>query len=293
MPNGHGFDYKKKTFSSKDRKQIGHIVNAYPCIVDSEGKIHDVSYMEEQNYPDGEFRIICDLVVYKSYESEIAELLAKLHILKNLKFSMESICNYVITDDGIKHCTSIHFTGLSIVKTPAFENSYSLEVAEKEENLMDFEKLYNEEHARVETLVAEKTTLEAEKTTLSAEKTKLENDLVTVNEELAEAKGKLVEANAEIDTLKPYKEKIENAEKLEVGQKRLDKLSKYGYKEKTAQELAEVSNEDYISLLETATDNYNPTELAENRIIALPSVDTKLKSNNKGRLLSLLDELGK
>lgn len=289
MPRGHGYDFKKKKFIDKERLFIGHIVNAYPCIVGVNGDITDVTYIEQENFPVGELRIICEMVVYKQYVASFAETIANLHFSENLKFSMESYCDQYTTEDGVQHCTSIHFTGLAIVNSPAFKNSFSLEIAEKEEDLMDFEKLYNDEHEKVETLIAEKTTLENEKATLVSDKETLANELVGEKEKVIEANAALVDANAEIENLKTYKEKVETAEKLVVGKERLEKLSKYGKTEKTEEQLAEVTKEEFVDILSEAVDNYKPSNKGYK---GLPNTETKPKYG-KDRLLELLSELSK
>lgn len=292
LPRGHGYDFKKKKFLDKERLYIGHIVNAYPCIVSSLGEITDVTYMEETDFPDGELRIICEIVIYKQYMASMAETIAKLHFENKLKFSMESYCEYVTTEDGIEHCTSIHFTGLAIVNTPAFVNSFSLEIAQKEEEEdMDFEKLYNDEHAKVDTLIAEKTVLEGLRDTLVAEKTEVENTLLEVKEELVEVTGKLAEANSEIKNLEPYKEKIETAEKLLVGKERLEKITKYGKTDKTEEQLAEISKEEFVNVLAEAVDNYVPDSTAKN-YKGLPNTNLTNQSK-KDRLLSILSDFSK
>ena len=139
MPTGHAYDHKRKRFIEEKRKYIGHIIDAYPCIVTQDGEIILISDDEEIT-ADGEYRIICEFVVYKRYMSEIATALEMLHNNDNLNFSMESIVDYYLSEDGVKHCTKIQFTALTIVKNPAFKNSISLEIAEREETLMDFEK---------------------------------------------------------------------------------------------------------------------------------------------------------
>lgn len=118
-PTGHGYDFKRKKFIEAKRKYVGHVVNAYPCIVCEDGTISDVSYMDEVDYPKGEFRILCELVIYKRYLSELSDILTDLHIDGNLKFSIEAIADEQITSEGIRNCTKIQFTGLAIVKNPA------------------------------------------------------------------------------------------------------------------------------------------------------------------------------
>ena len=284
MPTGHAYDHKRKRFIEEKRKYIGHIIDAYPCIVTQDGEIILISDDEEIT-ADGEYRIICEFVVYKRYMSEIATALEMLHNNDNLNFSMESIVDYYLSEDGVKHCTKIQFTALTIVKNPAFKNSISLEIAEREETLMDFEKMYEEASARIETLIQEKTKWENDYEVVVREREVKETEVTSLKEELAEVKAELAEANATIENLTPYKEKVENAEKLEVGNQRFEKLSKYGEVAKTAEELAEISKEEYADMLLEMAENYKPVNGTE--VIGVPFVDSKAP-NRKNELMEIL-----
>lgn len=289
-PTGHGYDYKRKKFDETKRKYVGHITNAFPCIVGDDGSVTDVSYKSEDEYPNGEYRIVCDLVIYKKYMVGLSEMLTDLHIDGNLKFSMESVVDYDMTPEGIKHCKAIHFTALAIVQNPAFKNSYSLEVAEKEEEYMDFEQLYNAEKEKNETLIAEKTTLEAEKATAIAEKEAAEAELATVKESLAEANGTIADKDAEIASLGKYKEQVETAEKKALGEERKAKLEKYGDVAQTVDELAEMSKEDFVDALETAVASYEPAIKLD---IKGTYVHENTAKSNAERLSELLSDLCK
>lgn len=284
MPTGHAYDHKRRKFIEEKRKYIGHIVDAYPCIVTPNGEIILITDDEEITI-DGEYRIICEFVVYKRYMSEIAAVLTMLHNNDNLNFSMESIVDYYLSEDGVKHCTNIQFTALTIVKNPAFKNSISLEIAEKEDSLMDFEKMYEEASARIETLIQEKTKFENDYETVVREREVKETEVTTLKEELASVKAELAEANATIENLTPYKKKVETAEKLEVGNQRLEKLSKYGEVTKTAEELAEISKEEYADMLLEMAENYKP--VSEPGITGVPFVDSKVP-NRKNELMEIL-----
>ena len=46
LPTGHGYDFKKETFDINKRKNIGHITDAYPVLVNEYGdaiSVYDVS----------------------------------------------------------------------------------------------------------------------------------------------------------------------------------------------------------------------------------------------------------
>ena len=118
-PTGHGYDFKRKKFIEAKRKYVGHVVDAFPCIVCEDGSIVDVSWTAEADYPKGEFRILCDLVIYKRYLGELSETLSDLHVGGELKFSIEAVTDQEVTYEGIRNCTKIQFTGLAIVKNPA------------------------------------------------------------------------------------------------------------------------------------------------------------------------------
>lgn len=290
MPTGHGYDYKKQKFIEKDRTYIGHIVNAYPVIVKPNGEFQQIysDFPEpELDKLTGELRIVCDCVVYKKYMKEIADNLVLLHLKKNLKFSMESSVDYVVGDDGVKHCTRILFTGLCVVLNPAFKNSTGIQVAEEEEGLMDFEQMYNDLNNNYQVLVAEKATLEADKTALSVEKDNLQSELNSTKEELATVKGDLAEAQASIEELNGYKEKVENAEKQAVGEERYNKLAKYGEVKNTKEELAEMDKSDFVDVLAEAVENYKPSGYR-----GLPGTGNG-NSNRKERLMEILAEFSK
>ena len=288
MPTGHAYDYKKKKYLSNKRTQIGHIIHAYPVIVKADGTVERVWNDDDVERLDGEYRIVCELVVYKHYFKDIADNLALLHLNHDLKFSMESIVDYVVGEDGIKRCTSIHFTGLAVVQNPAFERAISLMVAEEEEETMDFEQMYNDLKSEHDEIVAQKAVLDAEKETWASEKSTLETELNASKEEAIGLKAELAEANATIEELNTYKEKVESAEKMAVGQERFDKLSKYCEPTKTVEELAELSKNEFVDILAEAVDNYKP--VADNGYRGLPNANISTKSNQE-RLMEILADL--
>lgn len=282
LPTGHGFDFKKETFDISKRKNIGHITDAYPVLIDVHGEVQEVYDVETlDKYPDSELRIVVHMVIYKSYYADISERLESLHKNGNLSFSMESIISAISTDDNGKVATDIAFTGLAIVDKPAFVNSKSIELAEKEEKNMEFKEMYEAEKARNEVLIAEKTSVETELASVK-------DEVASTKEALATAKTELAEAQATIESLKPYKEQVEVAEKEALGQARAEKLAKLGV-EVEATELAELTKEEFADKLIEAADSFKP-EVAE---VKKPEVsanfhETKLPESAKDILSEAL-----
>lgn len=247
-PSGHGFNFKNGTFDLNKRKHVGHITDAYPVIVNEDGEIFEIYSVEEvANYPDGELRIVTEMVIYKNYFTDIAERLEFLHNIGELAFSMEALVSAISTEDGGKVCTEIAFTGLAIVDNPAFVNSKSISVSEKEEENMELQEMYD-------ALVAEKADVDS----------KLEeatNEITSLKEELAEVKGELATVKAEKETaiaeLTPFKEKVEADKKAALGNERAEKLAKFKV-EKDATELAELTKEEFVDMLVEAAENFKP-----------------------------------
>lgn len=278
-PTGHGFNFKTHSFDTKNRKFIGHIVDAKPCIVsgDSINIAEDDDEAVDFLDKDGELRIICTAIVYKLYMAEFAETLERLHSEGNLKFSMEGVVDYEVSEDGIKHCTNINFTGLAVVQNPAFENSYSLEVAEddNEGGKMDYEKAYNELKAKYDELLKKYNELKGGKKPQGDPKPQdksgggsgggsgksgcAEVDI----EKYTEMAEKVATLTVKIAELEPYKEKVETAEKNEIAEKRHACLEKMGYTEKSVAELAECTQEEYAELLENAINSKSSKTEAE------------------------------
>lgn len=284
LPTGHGFDFNKQTFDLDKRKNVGHITDAYPVFVTEDDgilEVYDMAMLDDERYANCELRIITELVVYKNYFADIAERLEFLHSIGNLSFSMEALVSSYKTEDDSKVCTDIMFTGLAIVDEPAFVNSKSIEVSEKEEKDMEFKEMYEAEKAKNEALVAEKATVESELATSKEE-------LTSTKEELANVKTELAEVKAEVESLKPFKEQVELAEKENLGKERLAKLEKLGVKDLDAMELAEKTKEEFADMLVEAADKYVP-EVAEKQddVMGLPEVNTGMKSN-KEKLIELL-----
>ena len=260
-PTGHGFDFINRKFNIKDRKIVGHIQSSDLCIY-NELKGGSVELLGENDNLEefinrfGEMRVVCKIVVYKHYLTEVTQMITRLHNEGKLKFSMEGLIDSFTSEDGVKHCTDIQFTGLAIVENPAFKNSYSLDVAEEEEKgeKMDYEKMYNELKAKYDALVKEKSGSpkkeEKPEGGYSEDKKKKTGCAEVDVEKYESLVNKVADLTNEVASLKPYKEAAEKAEALKVGKKRLDTLTKFGYEEKSAEELAEINYEEYASLLE-------------------------------------------
>lgn len=283
LPTGHGYSYATKTFDENKRKYIGHITNAFPVIVDDEDVVHTLAEeCGEIEAPNGEMRICVDFVVYKYYLTEIAERLEFLHNIGDFNFSIESKTFGNTEVDGIRECEDILFTGLAVVANPAFPHSQSITVAEeKEEHLMDFEKMYNDLKADYDALVAANTQNE-----------ELSNELAEVKTELAEVKGQLNQANATIETLNVYKEKVEVAEKEALGKQRAEKLAKFGVVVENTIELAEKSANEFADMLCEAADKMTvvASKEDEDEIIAMVSKNSSMTSD-KDKLMAIFKDL--
>lgn len=292
-PTTHGYDYKNKKFMNDKRVNIGHVVNAYPVMVKPNGEMFEIFSVEElglEQCEDCELRIVAELVIYKHYMYDIAERLKLLHELGNLSFSMESVVDAYETDDGDRVCTDISFTGLAIVDKPAFVRAKSIEVAgqKEDEDFMEFKEMYEAEVARNAELAEQIKTLNAEKESLQSDIDNLNTEIAETKEELANSKAETATALAEVESLKPFKEQVEVAEKEALGKERVAKLEKFGAKDLDANELAEMSKEEFADKLVEAAENIT-IEVAEekNKTIGVPKFDEGM-SNDKDKLLSLL-----
>ena len=292
LPTGHGYDFKKNTFDINKRKNIGHIVNAFPVLVDQNGEYIEVYGVEDlNNYPDRELRIIVDAVIYKNYYSDIVDKLQYLHNTGSLSLSMESVISAINTEDNGKVATDVSFTGLAIVDKPAFVNSKSIALAEKEEEEMDYEKAYNELLEKYNALKEEAECKGSDKKKKKSNSEEENAEVTNIKEELAGVKAELAEANATIESLKPFKEKVEVAEKKALGEERAEKLKKLGV-EKDATELAELTKEQFADELIVAAENFKPVvEVAETKVISSNFHESKLNENYKDILSEALKGL--
>ncbi|MEE1071135.1 MAG: hypothetical protein U0L26_01890, partial [Cellulosilyticum sp.] len=274
-PTGHGFDFKNGTFDTNKRKHVGHITHAHPVIVTSEGEVFTIYDVEDaQNYPEGELRIVVEIAIYKHYFTDIAQRLEFLHSIGELAFSMEALVSAISTEDGGKVCTDITFTGLAIVDSPAFVNSKSIEVSEKEEEDMELQEKY-------EALVAEKAVVDSELQ-------EVKDEVTSLKEELAEVKGELANVKAEkesvIAELTPFKEQVEAEQKAALGASRAEKLAKLNV-EKDATELAELTKEEFADMLVEAAENYQPV-VASKEVEGIPQEKIGIAKNDGETLKS-------
>ena len=294
-PTGHGYDYKKQTFKNDKRVNVGHIVNAYPVMVNEDGEMIEVYSAEDiDQFENSELRIVADIVIYKHYLYDIAERLKLLHETSGLSFSMESVVDCYVTDDDKKVCTDISFTGLAIVDKPAFARAKSIEVAgKKEDEDMEFKEMYEAEVKKSAELAEENKGLKEANETLKSEKAELETQIAEVKEELANSKAETSNALAEVESLKPFKEQVENAEKEALGKERAAKLEKFGVKDVDVAELSEMSAVDFADKLVEAADNAQTVlaeEHGEGEAMGIPQVNVNTGSN-QDKLMKALGSL--
>jgi outer membrane murein-binding lipoprotein Lpp len=281
-PTGHGFDRETRKFSTLVTN-IGFIQWAYG----------------QENEVTGKYEIVVEVAVWQKYYPEICQRLRELHRDGELKFSIEADREFEITPEGYRRCFNILFTGLAVVRNPAFDEARSMMVAEILEKggqvqMEELMKLVSGLNESIGTEIAEQFksnlgTLNAEIDTLKSKVEVAENETAEVKAELAEANGKLKEVEADRDK---YKNVVETAEKEALGAERLDKLSKYGKPEKSAEELAELSKDEYAEELIKAVENYNPSEVAEvDATIGNFEKTGKNKESNRDKLLAFCEGL--
>ena len=327
-PTGHGYDFINKRFKNDERKVVGHIVDVDLCVVSDSEEIRilndDDIYSDRYLSFDGELRVLCTVVVYQHYLTEVADVIRNLHDQHRLNFSMEGLMDATEGDDGVKYADDITFTGLAIVKNPAFVNSYSLEVAEILDNeggvvMAESNKNQNQNQnqnnkdnsgatvtkekygallQKYNDLLEKYNALKEQKSggsSNSGSDSKSQDTKASVDmaNKYTEALEEIAELKSQIKELTPFKERIETAEKLQVGKDRLERLSKLSKVDVTAEQLAEMSEAEYIEMLEKAVDAKKPaTETAEeiDGVIFDHSAGGK---SNKSILLDAIAELTK
>lgn len=288
FPTGHAFDFNTGTFNEDKRKRIGHITNAYPVIVKDtlitcidEQKLNDDSY----KFPDGQLRIIVEMVVYKNYLIKIADVIEYLHNINDLFFSIESL---VIKNDN--ECEKIHFMGLAVVANPAFVEAKSIEIAEKiikkEEKKVDYEKAYNELKEKYDAL---KKQLESSRSGKNPEDEKKEKEtaekLEKASEKIADLTKELAEVKTSCEALKEYKDKFEVAEKKAIGKERAEKLKKLGV-EKDEKELSELTVIEFAELIIKESENFKSSDEDDDIEVA----EQRFTSHGKKSDKEILDE---
>lgn len=338
-PTGHGYDFINKRFKNNERKVVGHVIDSKLVIVPepstssskNEHEDEDLIVLSPEDISSGkylvykgELRILCTVVVYQHYLTEVADVIRNLHDQNRLNFSMEGLMDATEGDDGVKYADDITFTGLAIVKNPAFVNSYSLEVAEILDNkggvvMAESNKNQNQNQnqnnkdnsgatvtkekygallQKYNDLLEKYNALKEQKSggsSNSGSDSKSQDTKASVDmaNKYTEALEEIAELKSQIKELTPFKERIETAEKLQVGKDRLERLSKLSKVDVTAEQLAEMSEAEYIEMLEKAVDAKKPaTETAEeiDGVIFDHSAGGK---SNKSILLDAIAELTK
>lgn len=338
-PTGHGYDFINKRFKNDERKVVGHIIDSKLVIVpepstsSSDHEDEDLIVLTDEDISSGKFlvykgelRVLCTVVVYQHYLNEVADIIRDLHSQNKLNFSMEGLMNATEGDDGTVYADDITFTGLAIVKNPAFVNSYSLEVAEildnkggavmaetgKNQNMNQNnqgnqgnqnnknsgqgstvpKEKYDELLQKYNDLFEKYNALKKQGGSNSNSKQN-NNNSNEMASKYTEALEEIAELKSQVEELVPFKERIETAEKLQVGKDRLERLSKLSKVDVTAEQLAEMSEAEYIEMLEKAVDAKKPaTETAEeiDGVIFDHSAGGK---SNKSILLDAIAELTK
>lgn len=338
-PTGHGYDFINKRFKNDERKVVGHIIDSKLVIVPETStntddyENNELILLTEEDIASGKFlvykgelRVLCTVVVYQHYLTEVADIIRNLHDQHRLNFSMEGLMDATEGDDGVRYADDITFTGLAIVKNPAFVNSYSLEVAEildnkggvvmAESNNNQNQNNQNNQNnqdssgatvpkAKYDALLQKYNDLLEKYNALKGQKSggnsnsgsdsKSQNTKASVDmaNKYTEALEEIAELKSQVKELTPFKERIETAEKLKVGKDRLERLSKLSKVDVTAEQLAEMSEAEYIEMLEKAVDAKKPvTETAEeiDGVIFDHSSDSK---SDKSILLDAIAELTK
>ena len=281
-PTGHGYNQDTQTFSPLVAN-IGFIHWAW-------GKTNE----EENN----RYEAVCDMVIWQKYYPEISNRLRQLHQSGELKFSFEMERDFEMTPEGYKKLFNIHFTGVAIVKNPAFEQTRSLLVAELineggRKNVDELLKLLGTLKETIGTEIAEqfKTNLgilNEKITTLQAEKEVSLNTITDMKSEIAEKDGVIKTIEAERDE---FKGTVEIAEKSKLGAERTEKLKKYGEVKQTETELAEMTKDEFVAVLEDVVCNFKP-EIASGVGVKYEKVGGAVADRKKS-LLGLIEGLGK
>jgi len=273
-PTTHGLNLKTGEFD-EIVKAVGVIKWAYP--------VEDEITKETS--------VVFEGIVWQKYYPEVAGRLRQLHREGNLKFSWEATRDEEYTPEGNRHIYNIVFHGLAIVENPAEPEARSLMVAELLNEGGNEKVELNEVMKKLTDATTEIANLKTDILAKDGTITTLEGTLSTTKEELAEANGQLKTITVERDS---FKTKIEEAEKVQCGNTRLEKIQKYGDTTETAESLGSLSKEDWLSKLEETVSNFNP-EVAENKDgvtgAVHVSVGSKTKLSNKEQLLQVCEGL--
>ena len=243
-PTGHGYNAETNTFSDKVNN-IGYIFDAF---VDEE---------KNENY-----KAIVRAVVWKKYYPEISERLIQLHNEGNLKFSIEADRDFEEKENKTRRCYNLNFRGLSIVKNPAWDRTNSLLVAEDEsatEGSTDANETAPNEDNSTET---KQSTVEQQKaTTKPKEPERVKNTSESYEQSILDLKEQNLLLKKQIDELTnstlTYQTIVEQYQVEKVGNERLERVSRFIEKPKTAEELGKMSSEEFVEYYEKALDDFS------------------------------------
>ena len=152
---------------------------------------------------------------------------------------------------------------------------------------MEFKEMYEAEVKKNAELAEEINKEKTNSSELASQIESLQNEISEVKEQLANSKAEVASAQAEVESLKPFKEQVEISEKAKLGEERAAKLEKFGVKDVDANELAEMSKEDFADKLVEAAENMKVEVAEEHSAIGLPNHNTSMKSD-MNKLMSLL-----
>lgn len=280
-PTGHGYNMYTGKFDPLVTN-IGYIDYAYGAV----------------NEETGLYEIIVEIGMWQRYYPEIANRMRQLHRERNLKFSVEVDRDFEITPEGYRRCYNLTFRGLTVVQNPSFENAKSLLVAEilnegGKQRMDEIMKLIEEVKGTISTEVAEQ--FSSHLGVLNSRIETLESELLSEKEQTISLKGELAKKDSEIEVLeqelKAFREEKERAEKEALGKERFEKLSKFGEVDKTVDELAEMSKEQFVDLMAVMVENYKPELASANSEIATPvyKVNKQQEKDRKEQLLQMVE----
>lgn len=287
-PTGHGLQ-NDNTFSEN---------------VKSIGFVGDTSLFE--NKDKDRLEVVFEAGIWQNYYPEIAQTMRELYEENDLKFSVEFETDEDIGEDGIRHCYNINFTGICVVKNPAYRDAMALEVAEEKggENLSKAQGTgegQTPENEGATTQEAQETVAKLKKqleesgnklkeyekkiSELESEKAK---QLQTKKESESEWEKAYNELKKEFET---QKETLDSIMLEKLGNERVEQLSKYGEVKEKPEDLAKLTTEEYLELvLERSQQLAEQENKGEPEETAIPYFQTKSKpgSSFKENLKDLL-----
>ena len=265
QPTGHGYNKMSNTFD-KNVMNIGYI--------------HNAEIVDENN---DDYHAEVQAIMWKKYYPEIAEKLIELDKEGELKFSIEAERKVEVLKNGDRRCFDNNFTGLAMVANPAWDKSKSFMVAEDENNT-----------------TKETTTKTTNENNTDSNKQESNSQDIKNKEALIDVKFQLIESQKENENLTKellkYQKIAKDYETKEKGQKRLEKLSKYGEVKDDIETLGQLDDIEFVKKLETFVDEYakninknQEEDKAKDSISTL--IDTRKKTEAKAPKESLLDIL--